>query len=62
MKSSEYTKLAAGLTAIGVSLCACGAWAANLPGLQNQNFTQYTGSAPKGSFTNVDPVGWTGGN
>jgi PEP-CTERM motif len=45
-----------------MSLCACGAWAANLPGLQNQNFTQYTGSAPKGSFTNVDPVGWTGGN
>jgi hypothetical protein len=63
MKNSEYTKLAAGLTAIGLSLVASGAWAANpnLPGLQNQNFTQYTGTAPKGSFTNVKPVGWIGG-
>jgi hypothetical protein len=62
MKNSEYTKLAAGLTAIGMSLVASGAWAASLPGLENQNFTQYTGSAPKGYFDNVDPVGWTGGN
>jgi hypothetical protein len=62
MKNSEYTKLAAGLTAIGMSLVASGAWAANLPGLENQNFTQYTGTAPKGSFTSVDPVGWTGGS
>jgi hypothetical protein len=62
MKNSEYTKLAAGLTAIGMSLVASGAWAANLPGLQNQNFTQYTGSAPKGYFNSVDPVGWTGGS
>jgi hypothetical protein len=62
MKNSEYTKLAAGLTAVGMSLVASGAWAdPNLPGLVNQNFTQYTGSAPKGYFTNVDPVGWTGG-
>jgi hypothetical protein len=61
MKNSEYTKLAAGLAAIGMSLVASGAWAANLPGLENQNFTQYTGSSPKGSFTSVDPVGWTGG-
>jgi hypothetical protein len=62
-KNSDYTKLAAGLTAVGMSLIASGAWAANpsLPGLQNQNFTQYTGSAPKGSFTSVNPVGWTGG-
>ena len=51
MKNSEYTKLAAGLTAIGMSLFASGAWAdPNLPGLENQNFTQYTGSAPKGYF------------
>jgi hypothetical protein len=51
------------LSAIGLSLMATGAWAnPALPGLQNQNFTQYTGSAPKGYFNNVDPVGWTGGN
>jgi PEP-CTERM motif len=62
MKNSEYTKLAAGLTAIGVSLIASGAWAANLPGLENQNFTQYTGSAPKASFPAVNPVGWMGGS
>jgi hypothetical protein len=64
MKNSDYTKLAAGLTAVGMSLIASGAWAANpnLPGLQNQNFTQFTGSAPKGPFSKVNPVGWTGGN
>ncbi len=63
MKNSEYTKLAAGLAAVGMSLVASGAWAANsLPGLQNQDFTQYTGSAPKGYFNSVDPVGWTGGS
>jgi hypothetical protein len=61
MKNSEYTKLAAGLAAVGMSLVASGAWAANLPGLENQNFTQYTGSAPKNYFTDVDPVGWVGG-
>lgn len=33
-----------------------------LPGLTNLDFTQYTGIAPKGSFTSVNPVGWTGGN
>jgi hypothetical protein len=33
-----------------------------LPGLTNQNFVSYTGSAPKGPFNSVDPVGWTGGN
>jgi PEP-CTERM motif len=62
MKNSEYTKLAAGLTAIGMSLIASGAWAENLPGLVNQNFTKYTGSAPKGPFSQVDPTGWTGGS
>jgi hypothetical protein len=62
MKNSDYTKLAAGLTAIGMSLVASGAWAESLPGLVNQNFTQYSGSAPKGPFTSVDPKGWTGGN
>jgi PEP-CTERM motif len=63
MNNSQCVKLAAGLTAIGMSLVATGAWAdPNLPGLQNQNFTQYTGSAPKGSFDSVDPKGWTGGS
>lgn len=33
-----------------------------LPGLTNLDFTQYTGSTPKGSFTSVNPVGWTGGS
>jgi hypothetical protein len=33
-----------------------------LPGLTNLNFLHYTGSAPKNSFTSVDPVGWTGGS
>jgi hypothetical protein len=33
-----------------------------LPGLENLNFLNYTGSAPKSSFTNNDPVGWTGGS
>jgi hypothetical protein len=33
-----------------------------LPNLQNLNFLQYTGSAPKNSFGAVNPVGWTGGS
>jgi hypothetical protein len=33
-----------------------------LPNLTNLNFLEYTGTAPKGSFSSVDPVGWTGGN
>jgi hypothetical protein len=62
MNNSQCTKLAAGLTAIGMSLIASGAWAGPpLPGLQNQNFTQFTGFAPKQEFSLVDPVGWTGG-
>jgi hypothetical protein len=56
--------LAIGLPAAALSLgLACSAQAnPALPGLQNQNFTDYTGSAPKGSFSSVDPVGWTGGS
>lgn len=34
----------------------------NLPNLQNQNFVNYTGVAPKASFNAVNPVGWTGGS
>lgn len=33
-----------------------------LPGVKNLNFLSYTGFAPKNYFTNVDPVGWTGGS
>jgi len=33
-----------------------------LPGLTNLNFLTYTGSAPKNSFTSVNPTGWTGGS
>jgi PEP-CTERM motif len=33
-----------------------------LPNLTNLNFNSYTGSSPKGPFTSVDPVGWTGGS
>lgn len=33
-----------------------------LPGLTNLNFLSYTGSAPKASFTAVNPTGWSGGN
>lgn len=36
--------------------------AAFLPNVQNLNFIDYTGAAPKNSFTAVDPVGWTGGS
>lgn len=32
-----------------------------LPGVQNLNFVNYDGSAPKGAFTSVRPTGWTGG-
>ncbi len=52
-----------GLTTLGVSLAAASAQAfAPLPNLVNLDFSMYNGSAPKNSFTNVDPVGWTGGN
>ena len=50
-------------TLAGLSVLACSAHAdPYLPGLTNLDFTQYTGSAPKGAFTSVNPVGWTGGN
>jgi PEP-CTERM motif-containing protein len=48
-------------SAIALSLLAYTAQATDLPGVQNLNFVNYTGSAPKGYFTDVDPVGWTGG-
>jgi PEP-CTERM motif len=52
-----------GLTALGLFMVAGPAVATTpLPGLVNLNFLDYTGSAPKDYFTNVDPVGWTGGS
>jgi len=33
-----------------------------LPNLENLDFTQYSGNAPKDTFTAVNPVGWTGGS
>jgi hypothetical protein len=55
-------KLLMATTAAGV-FAAAAAHAANppLPGLTNLDFTQYTGSAPKGCFTCVAPTGWSGG-
>lgn len=48
--------------AAGLSLLALSAQAAPyLPHVSNLNFVHYTGSTPKGYFTNVNPVGWTGG-
>ena len=57
-------RLGATLTAaVLMGLGAGAAHASNpaLPGLTNLNFTAYTGSAPKGKFTDVKPTGWTGG-
>ena len=55
-------KLALGISAITFSAVAHVAHAyPTLPGLTNLNFQTYTGSAPKGSFTSVNPTGWTGG-
>lgn len=54
--------LALGVSAIALSGFAHTAFAyQTLPNLVNLNFQQHTGSAPKGSFGAVDPVGWTGG-
>jgi PEP-CTERM motif len=57
--SRTLTKVA---SAAALALIACATQATPLPGLQNQDFTLYNGSAPKNTFTNVNPVGWTGGN
>ena len=45
----------------GLSLLAYSAQATLLPGVQNLNFIDYTGVAPKAPFTSVNPVGWVGG-
>ena len=48
--------------AAALSLIACATQATPLPGLTNQDFTQYSGSAPKACFSCVNPVGWSGGS
>ena len=53
---------ALGVFAIGFSLATFSAQANTLPGLTNLNFLSYTGTAPKGGFTSVNPTGWTGGS
>lgn len=63
MSRSLHKSVAIGFSAIGLSLFAHPGQAdPYLPGLTNLNFVNYTGSAPKNYFVNVDPVGWTGGN
>jgi hypothetical protein len=47
---------------ISLSLFTYSAKADFLPNVSNLNFVNYTGSAPKGAFTSVNPVGWTGGS
>ena len=55
---------AIGLPAIALSLGLARPAQADpaLPNLENLNFLQYNGVAPKNSFNAVNPVGWTGGN
>jgi hypothetical protein len=51
-----------GSLVMGLSLFTYSAKADFLPNVSNLNFVNYNGSAPKGSFTSVNPVGWTGGS
>lgn len=60
-RMNRKLKLAA-LSAAAMTIMAGAAHAGDpLPGLQNLNFLDYTGSAPKNCFQCVAPVGWTGG-
>src|ERR1700731_2995987 len=54
---------AVGLSALGLSLGLAHPAGADpfLPNVSNLNFVDFTGAAPKNSFTAVNPVGWTGG-
>jgi hypothetical protein len=63
MRSVLRKSCAFGFFAIGLSLTTHSAKADTpLPGLTNLNFLNFTGSAPKNTFQNVKPTGWTGGN
>jgi hypothetical protein len=54
--------LTIGYFGLGFSLLTHSAQAGTLPDLLNLNFLSYTGSSPKGSFSSVDPTGWSGGS
>jgi hypothetical protein len=60
LKRSAYVYLSALALSLGITASAHAD--PYLPGLTNLDFSQYTGQTPKGSFTSVNPVGWTGGN
>ncbi|MGH7043353.1 MAG: PEP-CTERM sorting domain-containing protein [Acetobacteraceae bacterium] len=62
MRSLLRKSAAVGLPVVALSLGLAGsAQAEYLPNVSNLNFADYTGIAPKGEFSSVDPVGWTGG-
>lgn len=62
MHTRLQKSIAIGISALGLSFLANTAQAFPvLPNVQNLNFVNYTGTAPKDYFTNVNPVGWTGG-
>ena len=60
LKSFFLSGIAAGSLVVGLS--TPGHASPFLPNVQNLDFLDYTGAAPKNSFTAVDPVGWTGGS
>lgn len=60
MQARKFSAIGASALALSFGL-AGSAHADYLPGLTNLDFSAYTGSAPKGPFTSVNPVGWTGG-
>ena len=63
MRCISRNSFAVGVFAIGFSTFTHPVRAATpLPGLTNLNFVNYTGAAPKNTFTAVNPTGWTGGN
>jgi len=61
MRSVLRKLLAIGLFAIGLSLLTRSAQANPILSVTNFNFLNYTGTAPKDTFPDVNPTGWTGG-
>jgi hypothetical protein len=55
------TRLLKATVAGALCVVAYSAQADFLPNVNNLNFVDYTGVAPKGYFTQVNPTGWTGG-
>ena len=63
MSTRLYKSFAVSVSAVGMALAVYSAAQANplLP-VQNLTFSNFTGSfSPKNPFTDVNPVGWTGG-